>query len=364
MNDPTEGIRDIFWRGDRIVWENLFKHYLVCLNTAWALLAVCGEDHPFDWKNIPIDYLHGRSLTSEQEKIHAEIFRDFFKPRNVQNYVKLLSNRTKSIRRNELAAHLHDLHLYAIATIHEYYQRSRPVAKQPVPHRVKLMLKAALSLQNKSLRGIGRLEAAVPDNEYAAEIYYTKRRVMTDQMSFIHLYNETIDPSRKNAQFVFVDFPESYVNQIERLVHPEWYAACFMTNCSNSSIWGNYGTNHAGVYLRFKTETKPKGDPFIRLNRKVGIAGPGPAGSPVDVHGPVDHRFYRIDYERPLVPIDFFRSIARVPVPMLRRYWYRDDTGNERPVRGRDVQERGRVAGAALGKLPSKRHPQIRRLEV
>jgi hypothetical protein len=69
---------DVFWRGYRIVWENLFKHYLVCLNVAWALLGVCGEDHPFDWKNIPINYFHGRNLTPAQEKIHAEIFRDAF----------------------------------------------------------------------------------------------------------------------------------------------------------------------------------------------------------------------------------------------------------------------------------------------
>jgi len=71
MNDPTEGIKDVLWRGDRIVWENLFKHYLVCLNTAWVLLGVCNEGRPSDWKNIPINYLHGRSLTPAQEIIYA-----------------------------------------------------------------------------------------------------------------------------------------------------------------------------------------------------------------------------------------------------------------------------------------------------
>jgi hypothetical protein len=55
MNDPTEGIKDVFWQGDKIVWENLFK------------------------------------LTPAQEVIHAEIFLNFFKPRNVRNYVSTLS---------------------------------------------------------------------------------------------------------------------------------------------------------------------------------------------------------------------------------------------------------------------------------
>ena len=32
LNDPMEGFRDIVWQGDRIVWTNLFRHYLYCLH--------------------------------------------------------------------------------------------------------------------------------------------------------------------------------------------------------------------------------------------------------------------------------------------------------------------------------------------
>ena len=28
LNDPMEGFRDIVWRGDKIVWTNLFKNYI------------------------------------------------------------------------------------------------------------------------------------------------------------------------------------------------------------------------------------------------------------------------------------------------------------------------------------------------
>ena len=251
LNDPTEGIKDVFWQGDVIVWTNLFKHYIVCLNTAWVLLGVCKEDQPFDWKNIPIDYFHGQSLTPGQASIHAELFAISFKPRNVRNYIKALANRTHPIRRNELAAHLGVLHLFAITTIYEYYERNNPAANQPVPSHVKATLKKVLSLQNKSLKGIEQLEVQAPENEHAAEIFYTARRIMTDQLSFINVYNERIDPSAKNKHFVFMDFPGTYVDQIERLVYPEWYTACFMKNYNNSSIWGNYGENHTGVCLRF-----------------------------------------------------------------------------------------------------------------
>lgn len=323
LNDPAEGIKDVYWRGDVIVWTNLFKHYLVCLNTAWALLGVCKEDQPFDWKNIPIDYFHGQSLTPVQVSIHAELFQNFFKSRNVRNYIKVLASLTHPIRRNELIAHLRDLHLFAITTIHACYKRNNP-AVQPVPLRIKAMLKIALSLQNKSLNGIKRSEDQVPENEYAAEIYYTKRRTVIDQLNFITLYDEKINPSHKNTYFVFVEFPETYVDQLERLVYPEWYTACFMKNCNNSSIWGNYGTNHTGVCLQFNAVTQ-EGKPYIGLNRICGLNTDG------YIYANIEHSFYKIDYERPLVPIDFFRSLARVRIPMLQKYWYRDEKGQESP---------------------------------
>ena len=28
LNDPMEGYRDVVWRGDKIVWTNLFKNYV------------------------------------------------------------------------------------------------------------------------------------------------------------------------------------------------------------------------------------------------------------------------------------------------------------------------------------------------
>ena len=31
LNDPMEGFKDLFWRGDEIVWRNFLKHYLLCL---------------------------------------------------------------------------------------------------------------------------------------------------------------------------------------------------------------------------------------------------------------------------------------------------------------------------------------------
>jgi hypothetical protein len=41
FNDPMEGFKDLFWRGDEIVWRNFLKHYILCSNCQ-LLLHCCG----------------------------------------------------------------------------------------------------------------------------------------------------------------------------------------------------------------------------------------------------------------------------------------------------------------------------------
>ena len=45
LNDPMEGFKDVFWSGDRIVWANLLKHYVLCLMQSVSLIVVMGKDY-------------------------------------------------------------------------------------------------------------------------------------------------------------------------------------------------------------------------------------------------------------------------------------------------------------------------------
>jgi hypothetical protein len=42
LNDPMEGYKDVFWSGDRIVWQNLLRHYVLCLLQTASLVFVMG----------------------------------------------------------------------------------------------------------------------------------------------------------------------------------------------------------------------------------------------------------------------------------------------------------------------------------
>ena len=53
LNDPMEGYKDVFWSGDRIVWRNLLRHYLLCLLQTTSLCLTMGPKFdPADLKTI------------------------------------------------------------------------------------------------------------------------------------------------------------------------------------------------------------------------------------------------------------------------------------------------------------------------
>lgn len=55
LNDPMEGIRELVWQGDRIAWENLFRHYLCCLNYMYIMIRLGGLGGPAVPADIPVN---------------------------------------------------------------------------------------------------------------------------------------------------------------------------------------------------------------------------------------------------------------------------------------------------------------------
>jgi hypothetical protein len=54
LNDPMEGFMDLFWSGDKIVWRNLIKHYLLCLDRTCVQFMLVGHKTAIDLASIPV----------------------------------------------------------------------------------------------------------------------------------------------------------------------------------------------------------------------------------------------------------------------------------------------------------------------
>lgn len=320
LNDPMEGFKDIFWLGDEIVWRNLFRHYVLCLNHACSFYSILGEEHPLTWDTIPIRDPYGAFDTDGMRKLQDTLLESFFSNELVGTYIKRLASRNQPIRQNELGAHIQNIHAVAILTIRDAQHRCGLALK---PNNSPEFIKSTVStLTNaiKAVDAINQLELSHPDKEFATEAVFASQKKMSGQLNLINLYNQSIDATQKNRVSVYVDFPNAYVREIERLVHPDWYTACFMKHCNNSSAWGHYGDSHKGVCLKFKVQCA-NDRRSINLHRINGWNNAGP------LHGSVTHEFYPVTYQSTHASLDFFRSLGNLSIPIISRNWYHDNEG-------------------------------------
>ena len=157
---------------------------------------------------------------------------------------------------------------------------------------------------------------AVETEEQLNTILLERKRVDNSERIIQQYNSRTIftEVSEKNNQLVIYDCPRIYLKELENLLWPKWYTACFTKSYHNSSVWGNYGDNHKGACLIFESIEKDQQN-CLELNQLTS-----------EKSGTIP--FSEVSYEDKASEIDFFRSIGGLPEPALMKLWYTDLTGN------------------------------------
>ncbi|WP_321392774.1 DUF2971 domain-containing protein [uncultured Desulfuromusa sp.] len=319
LNDPMEGYRDIYWSGDVTIWKCFFRHYLLCLERMCSLLIIAGEDHPLSEKDMPV-FGGGDDFPTEQYKnLFSKISKSFFSIKNVGLLINQIASRSTPVRRDELLFYLTCIHELAIEIIFQSYKEENLVqfGKGKQYKDSQLLEKI---IQDDFFTSI---EKAINEKDSRGQIIdflFAAQRNIQHQTEIIHRYNGLINNNKKNKNLVFVEFTEKYIKQLEKLLYPEWYAACFMSQCNNSSIWGNYADNHTGACLIFRAQNEGE-NYYLNVN---GINGWSSSSGPK--RGIIKLKFYPIKYIKGFGEIDFFRSLGRLPMPTLNSVWYNFDS--------------------------------------
>lgn len=321
LNDPIEGFKNMFWSGDQIVWKNFIKHYLLCLEGLCEAFFIGGEDFHIPVFRTPNDF-----PTQERKNLYQEVCEQFFKNVLAVKWPQTFASRKGMIKQNELSFYFKSMHAHAINTILAVYDNHGLIPQNLVDH-----LPPQFSVNDVIDAGVvwaNDKEAQRPDLEDATERFYAVIRHQLSQNEMIAFYNAPLRDtvSQKNRRFLFTTFPEEYMKCLERLVHNEWYAACFTGNFNNSSMWGHYGDQHKGVCLIFKTH-KINDEPHLKLYRINGTGGS--KGDMRPHYGYSDTRFYKIGYEKKYPETDFFRSLGTIPTPALNQCWFFDEKGKK-----------------------------------
>ena len=312
LNDPIEGFRDIVWSGDKIVWTNLFKHYVYCLNTRYPLHRTINDSMEIDADKIPIQGRWDRLLTPQEQRFNS-VWYWFQNLPKLPQMIEALANTNRKIRYRELEYYLRMIQnsiLSLIMYLSLDHQGISESERQQLTAQISNMAQESLV---SILIPLALFEKAETEEEVNA-LLREKGEVWNNERINRLLNNPNSEGTLEGIDHLSFDFPTAYLNEIERLLWPKWYTACFMKDYRNSSVWGSYGDGHKGACLIFES-VKADGTHKLELSER---AGKGVRTIP----------FYEVIYANKPGEVDFFRSIGRTTVEQLMELWYTDAEGN------------------------------------
>lgn len=288
-----------FWHGDRIVWENLLKHYLLCLEHVISLATSLEEDETISKSDIPVYISMDKLPTHRYKQRIQQIYNQFFSDEFIQDYIEFILGGNAKIYEEEMYVHLKILHMRAIDAIFT------------VNAECGLMPNYKYEKENASSEFI-KLKEQIDTKTYSvimSSIYDVLKQM--DNISMLK-FKDYI-----KRQSIYIEFPYMYLEAIRNLTYPNVYVACFMDNCLNSSIWGTYGNNHTGVCLKFKTDScKPQ------LDLKCKSAWSSSGG---DIYEYKSFDLQPIKYVAEFEEVDFFRRLGTLSIKQLKEQWYTND---------------------------------------
>lgn len=318
LNDPMEGLRDIVWCGDKIVWTNLFKNYVSYLLEFFGEFRRKGvfKELSVDDIRLPGRWDIGHSDTAIR---FAPVWEACLRLPNVLRIIEALANTNHELRYRELELILQLIHPVLLPEIEKTLREHGLVLGSIVNPSPPEGLPAAQELSELILESIARLKEAEGEREIN-DVLWEVESWEVERMGnspLIHLQVKSPVPTGilwKNIQLV-QNFPKVYVNGLERLLFPAWYTACFSKSYQNASMWANYGDGHKGACLIFDSA-------IMEAPRSLFPDLPSIPATAI--------RGSDISYEVEPVEIDFFTSLApSVPnLDILRKLWYTDEEGN------------------------------------
>jgi hypothetical protein len=310
LNDPLEGYREIYWSGDKIVWMNFIRHYLLVLALrSWQIDdSLRGEPLP---KDLPIgrypSNLQGVLLEAWLEMDELLRADGIF-----SGYACAFAKDDNKHYKPQLLHHLIGLHdrLLAIVLTVNQARGMTNVRFAEYPFN-------PLEDRDYHLEAIAKIEKF----GCVGRDFNTYRKIALNVSAFEVKISRVLPGGHKVMHQLTPAFASSYLNQIEQLMHPKWYVACFMKECNNSAIWGSYGDNHKGLCLKYRVSGSET-TLAMEVNKPKGYGRKGIIFSFENMH------FKEVFYDREHTEIDFFRSLGNVRNDALRDFWYIDGQGS------------------------------------
>jgi hypothetical protein len=256
------------------------------------------------------------------ERVSAE----FLAEPAVEVFLSLLAARTTPLRRSELTSYLRALHGFAMQiVINEYRERGLlpPGAPGPAPLPREKLRESAISM----MEGVTKITSSEFPPERISEALFAVNEATVAQVMLINEYNLPKRDKQVPMVFLAIRFPIAYVAALDKLVHRDWYVACFAKTAENHSMWSTYADGHRGVCLMFKTTPNVNSTPTLVIERVTGASGSKDKTITYS-SSEVEHELRPVHYTAKYPAIDFFRSLGSISEMHMNNFWYLGENGS------------------------------------
>lgn len=313
LNDPMEGYKEVSLRGDEVLWENLFRHYVLALT--WTFAGFLFDDRPFEEPRIPAALTADDLPTDAFRELYSAACDAFMQHPASSAALRHLQQAGEPVSRNTTKFVLSMLSGPALSAVVRTLHQSGLFPGSPDE-----LLGSTEALEPTLAEIIGRWSSISAD-EMDGVAFATN--VVNDQQRMRHLFHLDGTPDNAFARrihYLLSSFADRYFDGvIDQLVHPPWRTACFTATCTNASNWAAYGENHRGVALMYRPLYEEQ-QPYLPLVTVTGYAG-GADGTIRWDKGTVKAKLEPVDYTNRLPSIEFFASLGNLARGKLDRAW-------------------------------------------
>jgi hypothetical protein len=320
LNDPIEGFKDLFWCGDAIAWRNLLRHYVLCfLQTTYYCFFAGPEFNP-DLVNLYVFSVPETLPEAPIREVYGRVVAEFLEEPSVIRFLELMSTRTTPVRRGELTGYLRALHGFALQIVLKDLQQRGLLAQKEAGPGV-ASLETARMNAIRMMEGVTQIASEEYPPEKISEALFSASEAAVEQLLLISAANSADWQRMRPIAFFAQRFPTKYVGALDRLVHRDWYVACFARTPTDHSMWSTYAGGHRGICLVFKPDKTTEGYPQLVLERITGMGGSKKA-DPEYYRSEVPHVVQPVRYTPQYPAIDFFQSLGAISQSHVDRFWY------------------------------------------
>ena len=129
------------------------------------------------------------------------------------------------------------------------------------------------------------------------------------------------ETKQQNDLLLGLGFNETYIDRLNTIMHPKWYAASFTRDFRNPTQWSHYGDNHRGICMIFESDVinSLKKDVLSRLKTR---------GWSQQALDDIWMRELDVGYKEKVGFVDFFQSLGHLRSSGIKKAWFEDEHGN------------------------------------